>query len=79
MTSERRKRLILHSVILCGMIVCMFFSFQHHYRHHFAFGQVFWGLLLINSALLYKYNLNRRQPDTLIHLFPTPPEAQGKI
>jgi hypothetical protein len=31
---------------------------------------VFFGLLLINSWLHYRWSSKRRQPDTLIHLFP---------
>jgi hypothetical protein len=29
--------------------------------------------MLLNFWLLYRYNSKRRQPDTLIHLFPEPP------
>jgi hypothetical protein len=36
--------------------------------------------MLINSWLVYRLNLNHRQPDNLIHLFPVLPENfQGKI
>lgn len=78
MTAEKWKRVTLSSFILCGMLLCAFFSFRIHHRHHDAFSFTFFGLCLINSWLMYRYNLNRRQPDTLIHLFPTPSDIQGK-
>jgi hypothetical protein len=69
MTSERRKILTLSSLILCGMLMCAFFSLRHS-----AFQWAFRILILMCQAwlLYYIYNLNRRMPDTLIHLFPEP-------
>ena len=73
MTPERRKRITLSSLILilCGMLICAFFSLRHS-PHHVAFDFAFFVLLLISSCLQYWnwYNSEHRQPDTLIHLFP---------
>jgi hypothetical protein len=74
MTLERKKRIALSSCILCGMLVCAFFS-RRHAPHHAAFGEAFYALGLINSWMLYRWNLNRPQPDNLIHLFPVLAEA----
>jgi hypothetical protein len=78
MTAERQKRLILCSLLICGEIVCMAFSF-HRSRYQTSFRLALNILFLITFWLAYRRNLNRRQPDTLIHLFPVPPETQGKI
>jgi Mn2+/Fe2+ NRAMP family transporter len=76
MTPERRKPFILHSVILCGMIVCLIFSFRH-FRHHEAFNLAAFVLMLISFSLQARFNLkHRRQPDTLTHLFPNPSENE---
>jgi hypothetical protein len=56
------------------MLVCAIFS-MHRFPYHSAFHVAFYALMLLNSWLLYRYNLNRAQPDTLIHLFPVPPET----
>ncbi len=69
MTSERRKAVTLSSAILCGMIVCAVLSLRR-FPHHNAFGLGFDALMLLNFWLLYRFNSKRRQPDTLIHLFP---------
>jgi hypothetical protein len=73
MTPERRKRITLIFCIISGMIVCAIFSLRHG-PHRNAFRLGFDALMLINFWLCYRYNLNRRQPDTLIHLFPAPLE-----
>jgi uncharacterized membrane protein len=74
MTPDRRKFVILSSLILCAMLPCAFFSLRHG-PHHAAFGFAFYGLLLITTWQNIRYNLkHRRQRDTLIHLFPVPSE-----
>lgn len=73
MTPERRKRTTLSFLILCGMLICGFFLLRHG-SHRSAFTLAFYALLLLNSWLLYSFNANRRQPDTLTHLFPASPD-----
>ena len=79
MTSERRKIVTLSSLILCGMLMYAFFSLRR-FPHHSGFQWAFRILILISQAslLYYSYNSNRRMPDTLIHLFPEPPQALMK-
>jgi hypothetical protein len=79
MRPQQRKFVILHSFILCAMIVCAFFSFRHASSHHSPFRLTFLSLLFINSLLLYRYSSKRPQPDTLIHLFPKFPKAKEGI
>jgi hypothetical protein len=56
------------------MLTCLFISLRHG-PHHAAFRFAFDGLYLISFWLGYRFNIkHRRQPDTLIHLFPQPPE-----
>jgi hypothetical protein len=55
------------------MLICGFFILRHSPHHH-AFSFAFYGLLLVNSGLVYTYNADRAQPDTLIHLFPASPD-----
>jgi hypothetical protein len=63
------------------MLVCIFFSFVcfffslRHSPHHAAFTLAALVLQLIGWCLyLYDwYNSNRREPETLIHLFPESP------
>jgi hypothetical protein len=74
MRPERRKHIFVSFLIICGMLVCAVVSLRHG-PHHAAFGLGFDALMLINSWLLYRVNLNHRQPDNLIHLFPMPPET----
>jgi hypothetical protein len=69
MTPERRKLVTIHSAIAVGMFVCAFFVLRHS-PHRSAFTLIALVLLLINSALQYRYASKHRQPDTLIHLFP---------
>jgi len=77
MTLKHKKRLALSLCVLSAMLVCAFFSFRHS-AHQAAFHLAFWVLFLITSWLNYKYNLERRQPDTLIHLFPAPPDTKER-
>jgi hypothetical protein len=75
MTPDRRKFVVRFSVIFCAMFTCLFFSLRHG-PHHAAFGFAFYGLSLITTWQNIRYNLkHRRQRDTLIHLFPVPPET----
>jgi hypothetical protein len=76
MTPERRKFVVLSSLILCGMLVCGFFMLRHS-PHHSAFSLAFSVLLFINAWLMYSRS-DRRMPDTLIHLFPGPPQTPQK-
>lgn len=74
MMPDRRKRIIVSSLIICAMIVCTVFSLRHG-PHHVAFSLASNGLCMISFWLGYRYNLkHHRQPDTLIHLFPEPLE-----
>ena len=75
MRPEHKNRVTLSICIICGMLVCAFLSFPHR-PHHTAFGFALDGLTLISFWLSYRYNIkHHRQPDTLIHLFPVPPET----
>jgi uncharacterized membrane protein len=70
MTPNRQKRITLCCLIICAMLICLFFSLRHG-PHHVAFNLAFDGLFLINFWLGYRYNIkHHRQRDTLIHLFP---------
>jgi uncharacterized membrane protein YoaT (DUF817 family) len=74
MTPEQRKVVTLSSLSLCGLIVCVFFTSRHSAHHAAITFFSSFGLLFINSWLVYLvYSSNRRMPDTLIHLFPQPP------
>lgn len=73
MTLDRKKHVTLIGGILCGMLICAFFSMRHG-PHRAAFGLAFDSLLLFNFWLGYRADLNRRQRDTLIHLFPAQPD-----
>jgi hypothetical protein len=72
MTPRRRKLLLLGPSI--ALVICAVLSL-HRFQHHEIFRLAFDALALLNFWLLYRYNLNHRQPDTLIHLFPVPPET----
>jgi hypothetical protein len=67
MTPERRKVVILSSLIV--LVICAVLS-SRRFPHHDAFRLASDVLMLLNFWLLYRYNSRRRQPDTLIHLFP---------
>jgi hypothetical protein len=71
MKPDRRKLIILSSLILCAMLPCAFFSLRHG-PHHAAFSLAFYALFLLNSWVMYRNSSKHRQPDTLIHLFPEP-------
>jgi|GEM_PF-4259258 len=67
MTPSWRKLLLLGPSI--ALVICAVLSL-HRFPHHEIFRLAFDALALLNFWLLYRYNLNHRQPDTLIHLFP---------
>ena len=67
MTLDRKKFIILSSVILCAMLAC---GLLRYYTHHSAFTLGFYACLLLSSWLTYKQSSKQRQPDTLTHLFP---------
>jgi hypothetical protein len=74
MTPGRRKLVAVISLYLCVLVLCAFFDLRSG-PHHSLFGvAMFIPTLLINLWSHYQYGSKRRQPDTLIHLFPAPPE-----
>jgi hypothetical protein len=79
MTPERRKFVTLGYLSLCGILVCDFFSLRHALHrsaftwYRFAFTLAFDSLLLFSFLLFRSYKAKRREPDTLIRLFPESP------
>jgi hypothetical protein len=74
MTPERERTVILTLCICSAMLLCAVLSaFHTPYRKFFNVG--FCILMILNSWLTYRYSLKRRQPDTLIHLFPANTET----
>ncbi len=79
MKPEHRKSFVLSSLILCGTFVCMVFSFRHSH-HQSALRLATFVLMLISFWRITQFNVkHRRQPDTLIHLFPNPPENRNDL
>lgn len=75
MTPDRCKRITMSSILICAMLPCAFFSLRPG-PHHVSFGLALDVLMLISFWVSYRHNIqHRRQPDTLIHLFPAPPET----
>jgi hypothetical protein len=69
MTHERKKLVTIHLFFVAAMLVCGFFSLTRS-TYHTAFDYAFFALVLVNAWLSIRYNLkNKRQPDTLTHLF----------
>ena len=74
MKLDRRNRTIVSLLLVCAMLPCAVFSMRHG-PHHEAWSGSFFLFMMLNVWFIATYQATRRQPDTLIHLFPTPPET----
>jgi len=74
MKLDRQKRTSISLLMLCDMVPCGFFSMVQG-PHRSAWSVAFFVIMMLNFLFIAEYQSKRRQPDTLIHLFPTPPET----